>query len=116
MCIRDRGLPYGQRGSDGQDHGIVMLAHCASLFRQFEFVQQQWANYGLDFNAGNDSGPIIGAHSPGARFVIASPDAKTPPFIASGIPQFVSTRGGDYFFVPSLTALRMIGQGVTDPT
>ncbi len=114
--ILRRGLPYGHRGAEGEDHGIVMLAHCASLFRQFEFVQQQWANYGLDFNAGNDSCPIIGAHSPGARFVIASPDAKTPPFIAADIPQFVSTRGGDYFFAPSLTALRMIGQGVTDPT
>ena len=26
---------------------------CASISRQFEFVQQQWINYGLDANAGN---------------------------------------------------------------
>lgn len=114
--ILRRGLPYGDSASPEHDHGIVLLAHCASLFRQFEFVQQQWMNYGLDFNAGNDSCPIVGAHSPGARFVIAAPDDKTPPFIASGIPQFVSTRGGDYFFAPSMTALRMLGQGVVDPT
>lgn len=114
--ILRRGLPYGARGAPGEDHGIILLAHCASLFRQFEFVQQQWANYGLDFNAGNDSCPIVGAHGPGARFVIAAPNDTTPPFIASGLPQFVSTRGGDYFFAPSMTALRMIGQGVTDPT
>jgi Dyp-type peroxidase family len=114
--ILRRGLPYGDRAAPDHDHGIVLLAHCANLFRQFEFVQQQWMNYGLDFNAGNDSCPVVGAHSPGARFVIAAPDASKPPFIASGLPQFVSTRGGDYFFAPSMTALRMIGQGVVDPT
>ena len=38
------------------------------------------------------------------------------PFIVDGIPQFVETLGGEYFFVPSMTALRMIGMGVVDPT
>ncbi len=114
--ILRRGLPYGGRGRADGEHGIVMLSHCANLFRQFEFVQQQWMNYGLDFNAGNDACPIVGAHAPGARFVIASPGKGKPPFIASGLPQFVSTRGGDYFFAPSMTALRMIGQGMVDPT
>ena len=73
---------------DTAEHGIVMLALCASLFRQFEFVQQQWINYGLDVNAGNDTCPLVGNHSPGtdgcpkAKFVIPS-DPKTgrPPFI-----------------------------------
>jgi hypothetical protein len=32
------------------------------------------------------------------------------------MPQFVEPRGGDYFFVPSMTALRMIGMGIVDPT
>ncbi len=112
--ILRRGLPYGARGTG--DHGIVLLAYCTDLFRQFEFVQQQWMNYGLDFDAGNDSCPLVGAHAPGARFVIPAPDAKRPPFIAGGLPQFVATRGGDYFFQPSMTALRMIAQGMVDPT
>lgn len=114
--ILRRGLPYGGRERDDGEHGIVLLAHCSSLFRQFEFVQQQWMNYGLDFNAGNDACPIVGTHAPGARFVIPAPDNEKPPFIASGLPQFVSTRGGEYFFAPSMTTLRMIGQGVVDPT
>lgn len=115
--ILRRGLPYGDKTSPDHDHGIVLLAHCANLFRQFEFVQQQWMNYGLDFNAGNDTCPVVGTHGPGARFVIAG-DGKAgkPPFVASGLPQFVSTRGGDYFFAPSMTALRMLAQGVVDPT
>jgi Dyp-type peroxidase family len=123
--ILRRGLPYGDSSpgvSDAAEHGIIMLVVCASLFRQFEFVQQQWLNYGLDSNAGNDTCPLVGNHSTGAngpkaKFIIAS-DPKTgrPPFIAEGLPQFVETRGGEYFFVPSMTALRMIGMGTIDPT
>jgi hypothetical protein len=95
----------------------VMLSHCASLSRQFEFVQQQWVNFGLDFNAGNDSCPLVGNHPDGARFVIAAdPASGHSPFIAGALPQFVSTRGGDYFFAPSMTALHMIGVGLIDPT
>lgn len=112
--ILRRGLPYG--GPDGEQ-GIVMLALCASLARQFEFVQQQWLNYGLDFGLGNDTCPLVGVHAPDARFVIAAdPASGNPPFIASAIPQFVTVRGGDYFFMPSMSALRMIGMGVIDPT
>ena len=115
--ILRRGLPYGARDSEDGEHGIVMLCHCASLSRQFEFVQQQWLNFGLDFNAGNDSCPLVGTHPSGARFVIpADPASGRAPFIAQGLPPFVSTRGGDYFFAPSMTALRMIANGLTDPT
>ncbi|MFQ3664802.1 MAG: hypothetical protein SNJ79_02020, partial [Sphingomonadaceae bacterium] len=114
--ILRRGLPYGGRDDPDGEHGIVLLAYCADLFRQFEFVQQQWLNYGLDFDAGNDSCPIVGAHREGGRFVIASEDPAKPPFIAGGLRPFVTTRGGDYFFQPSMTALRMIGQGLVDPT
>jgi Dyp-type peroxidase family len=124
--ILRRGLPYGDASSgapDAAEHGIIMLVVCASLFRQFEFVQQQWINYGLDANAGNDTCPLVGNHANGtgkeakAKFVIASdPATGRPPFVVEGIPQFVETRGGEYFFVPSMTALRMIGMGVVDPT
>ena len=58
--ILRRGLPYGGAPTDPPDErGIVMLVVCASLFRQYEFVQQQWLNYGLDANAGNDTCPLI---------------------------------------------------------
>jgi Dyp-type peroxidase family len=124
--ILRRGLPYGDSSPgilDTSEHGIIMLAVCASLFRQFEFVQQQWINYGLDARSGNDTCPLVGNHSAGgdkgpkAKFVIPSdPKSGHPPFIVEGIPQFVETRGGEYFFVPSMTALRMIGMGVVDPT
>ncbi|MGI9643807.1 MAG: Dyp-type peroxidase, partial [Ilumatobacteraceae bacterium] len=107
--IARRGLPYGEsdiRDDDG-DHGIVFMAIGASISRQFEFVQQQWVNYGNDFKLANDRDPVIGNHgADGGRMVIeADPDGTDPPFFCTGIPRFVETRGGDYFFVPSLTAL-----------
>jgi deferrochelatase/peroxidase EfeB len=123
--ILRRGLPYGVSSpgvTDDKEHGIVMLVVCANLFRQYEFVQQQWINYGLDSSAGNDTDPLVGNHATGAqgppaKFVIASdPKAGRPPYIADRLPQFVETRGGEYFFVPSMTALRMIGMGTIDPT
>ncbi len=115
-----RGLPYGGPtpiDSDEVEQGVLLLLLCSSLFRQFEFIQQQWMQYGLDFNAGNDTCPIIGNHDSEAKFVIAtSADSGKPPFICDRPPQFVETRGGAYFFVPSMTSLRLIAQGLTDPT
>lgn len=114
--ILRRGLPYGGTNAADGDHGIIFLAICSSLFRQFEFVQQQWMQYGLDFNAGSDTCPIVGNHDPEAKLVIAADPAVGRPFICDRMPQLVEPRGGDYFFIPSMTALRMIGMGIVDPT
>lgn len=121
--ILRRGLPYGQYdagapGDDG-DHGIIFMAICTNLFRQFEFVQQQWMQYGLDFNAGSDTCPVIGNHAEkdDPKLVIpVDPEVGKLPFICDRLPQLVEPRGGDYFFIPSMTALRMIGMGIIDPT
>jgi len=124
--ILRRGLPYGpwdyDAQPDGQERGIVFLALCSSLFRQFEFVQQQWMQYGLDFNAGSDTCPVIGNHPPieggppAKMMIVTDPAGQDLPFLCDRIPQFVEPRGGDYFFVPSMTALRLIGMGIIDPT
>ncbi len=119
--ILRRGLPYGvsdaQNTGDDGEHGIVFMAVCASLFRQFEFVQQQWIQYGLDFNVGNDTCPLTGNHDADAKLVIPSePGSDRPPFIAAKIPNLLEVRGGDYFFIPSMTGLRMLALGIVDPT
>lgn len=117
--ILRRGLPYDTRNAMGErERGIVMLICCSSLERQFEFIQQQWLNYGMDNNAGNDTCPLLGARSEREiKFVIPNqPDGSKPPFICTNLPQFVETKGGAYFFVPSMTSLRMIAIGAIDPT
>jgi Dyp-type peroxidase family len=121
-----RGLPYGDSArarDDRGNHGIIFMAIGASIRRQFEFVQQQWINYGNDFRLANDKDPLLGNHGTLAngtgdgRMVIET-DAgdPRPPFFCAKLPRFVETRGGDYFFVPSITALRMIADGIVDPT
>lgn len=115
-----RGIPYGESPSGATaegEHGIIILIMCASLGRQFEFMQQQWVNYGVDANAGNDVDPLIGRRGAEPKFIIpADPALGRAPFIADALPQFVETRGGAYFFVPSMSALQMLGLGIIDPT
>ncbi|MDW4496499.1 peroxidase [Sulfitobacter sp. D35] len=118
--ILRRGLPYGRFDPDNQDadgeHGIIFIGVCANLERQFEFVLQQWINYGMDNNSGNDTCPLLGTRPEDTKFVIQSePGSDEAPYIMTGIPQFVTTRGGEYFFIPGLTALRMIATGTIDP-
>lgn len=121
-----RGLPYGKSDSnskDDGDHGIVIMILNASISRQFEFVQQQWFNYGNDFKASNDQDPLLGNHGRNhdgrakGRMVIEGDRASnTPPFFCSDMPTVVEVRGGDYYFIPSMTSLRLIGDGTVDST
>jgi Dyp-type peroxidase family len=115
-----RGIPYGQYwdrkdcAGAKQPRGIMFLAFNASIERQFEFIQGQWLNYGDEFGQGNDMDPITGSQKSngGGNMVIqGDPQVGRKPFVASGIPRFVATKGGDYFFVPSLTGLRLIATG-----
>ncbi|PWR04358.1 peroxidase [Meridianimarinicoccus roseus] len=119
--ILRRGLPYGPDDTahkdDDTEQGVAMMIIGASIFRQFEFVQQQWIQYGLDFNQGNNTCPLLGDHSRHTRFTIPSdPKSGKPPYVMGGLKTFVETRGGDYFFLPSMTALHMIALGIVDPT
>jgi Dyp-type peroxidase family len=120
--ITRRGLPYGRFVSEGEpvsdadERGVVFMALNANIARQFEFVQQQWIQYGNDARLGNDKDPLLGNHGGNGRFV-AQGDASpaNPPFICSNLPDFVELRGGDYFFMPSITGLGMIAMGLVDP-
>ena len=117
--IMRRGAPYGDSTvrDDAGDHGVIFMAICSSIFRQFEFIQQQWVQYGASFNVGNDTDPLVGLRRKGAKFVIAADGTKGEmPFICTNLPAFIETRGGEYFFLPSLTALREIAEGSVDPT
>lgn len=125
--ILRRGMPYGASSkpedrADDQDHGLIFVGLCASIARQFEFAQQQWVNYGNDFHLANNKDPIAGNHppagsTPGGHLVIDNDPANgRKPYFCNTITRFVETRGGDYFFVPSPTALLAIARGDVDPT
>ena len=125
--ISRRGLPYGPPAppedqfndtaeTDATDRGIVFMALNASLSRQFEFVQQQWISYGNDARLGNEKDLLMGSHEEGEHFAIqGDTTAANPPYFCSDLPNFVELRGGDYFFIPSITALGMLAMNLVDP-
>lgn len=120
--ILRRGLPYGKvkdETSDKGNHGIIFMALNADIKRQFEFIQQQWINYANDFKQGNDKEVLLGNHSkknPGKVVLQVEPGSGKPPHFVNNIPRLVETRGGDYFFIPSIGALKLIAGGLVDPT
>jgi Dyp-type peroxidase family len=120
--ITRRGLPYGtwtpedQPVTDPEERGVIFIALNANISRQFEFVQQQWINYGNDARLGNEKDMLMGNHTGHGRFVVQGDTTPTnPPFVCTNLPNFVELRGGDYFFLPSITALGMIGMALVDP-
>jgi Dyp-type peroxidase family len=125
--ISRRGLPYGPvappedlpadpRELDATDRGVIFMALNASLSRQFEFVQQQWISYGNDAHLGNEKDLLIAQHGEGEHYGIQGDTTPSnPPFFCSALPNFVELRGGDYFFIPSITALGMLAMDLVDP-
>lgn len=115
-----RGVPYGtwtpleEPGDDDGDHGLIFVAYQADIERQFEFVQQQWLNYGNDALVGNDKDALVGSHLEHERMLVTGDgrEGARPVHIVTGLRPFVVTRGGEYFFVPSVTALHMLANSL----
>jgi len=117
--ILRNGITYGQpvphgvlqaevNGDAGQ--GLMFIAFNTSFAGQFEFVTQQWLNFGNDQNQGNDRDPVVGVQVPPARFVVPG-DGLRPTVVCAGLPQFVRLRGGDYFFLPGIAAVAALASG-----
>jgi Dyp-type peroxidase family len=115
-----RGMPYGEAlpelaassGASRGPRGLLFIAMNASLERQFEFVQRHWVNDGAISRQGYDRDPICGAHLGSGKLIVqGDPASGRAPLVLTGLPRFVTTRGGDYFFMPSLTALFALASG-----
>ncbi|MEV0560943.1 hypothetical protein [Dactylosporangium sp. NPDC050588] len=101
-------LPDGVLDDDGADRGLLFAFVGAHLGRQFEFVQTEWLNNGVFFGAGDARDPIAATGGPGAAdYPIPRRPVRRK---LRGVPNFVTTRGGEYAFLPSLTALRWLGE------
>ncbi|MBD2512775.1 peroxidase [Nostoc muscorum FACHB-395] len=105
-----RGATYGpplpeDAPEDRIERGIAAFVICASLIRQFEFAQNVWVNDNNFHELGNERDPIIGTQDGTLDFKIPKrPIRKT----IKGIPAFTTVRGGAYFFLPGLKALRYL--------
>jgi Dyp-type peroxidase family len=103
-----RGRSYGPDGDGGAATGLYFICLAANLARQFEFVQHTWLN-NANFNGlYDDADPLTGSHhAEGSTFTVPARPVRRR---HRGLPQFVRTRGGAYFFLPGISALRYLAQ------
>jgi Dyp-type peroxidase family len=106
-----RGRPYGPLlppeavEDDGTDRGLVFICFNASIWRQFETIQALWIDDGDPFGLGADKDFLIGEpHGTTGKMTIQG----TPPHFLKPQPRFVTMRGGEYLYRPSMSALRWL--------
>ncbi|WP_342591566.1 Dyp-type peroxidase [Paenibacillus shirakamiensis] len=108
-------LTKGVLEDDGHDRGIIFAGICTSLIRQYEFIKTEWLNGGNFVGLSTEQDPVTGNKDGEHTFTIP---AKPLRHRLKEVPEFSITRGGEYFFIPSLTALRWLaeqaGQGPSD--
>jgi deferrochelatase/peroxidase EfeB len=105
-----RGATYGTplpegAPEDGQERGIAAFVICASLVCQFEFAQNVWINDRNFHELGNERDPIVGNQDGTLEFKIPKRPIRKR---ITGLPAFTTVRGGAYFFLPGLKALRYL--------
>lgn len=99
-------LPDGVFEDDGVDRGLMFAFVGANLGRQFEFVQTEWMNDSAFFGGGTEKDMTSSAHDgTGTISIPRRPIRRQLKYV----PRFVTTRGGEYCFMPSLSALRWLG-------
>jgi Dyp-type peroxidase family len=113
--IARRGILYGTRSQDAAMRftdrpragvGLLFMAFQRDLVRHFEFLQRNWANddafarpaTGIDTLMGQGAGT-----DPMHRAGWGDPAAKTH---QQRFADFVTLKGGEYFYAPSIAALR----------
>ena len=97
---------------DDPKRGLHFICLNANISRQFEFVQNAWMASTKFSGLIGESDPLVGNRQaiPGcpvtSDFTVQKDGALRQR--VTGLPQFVTVRGGAYFFLPSLRALRYI--------
>jgi Dyp-type peroxidase family len=101
---RTAALARGANNADHEERGLHFMGLCASLSRQFEFIQHTWVMSPKFDGLYEDADPLMGP--PGRTFTIQSKPTRRR---VKDLPAFVHTRGGAYFFLPGIRALRWLG-------
>jgi Dyp-type peroxidase family len=103
------GAPYDPNAVSEQDdevpRGAIFLFISAKAMATIEFLQQEWINDGNFIGVGNERDPIIGRQEEGATFTIPKSPVRRR---IHGIETFNVLRGGEYFFMPSISALKWL--------
>lgn len=131
--IARRGITYGENKVDSSDPdnlnrlptrdlGLLFMCFQASIPRQFAFMQKVWANGERSIKPGTGIDPLIGQSNP--RSLAANPtypilpsrpmehriplEWDEPGTIRCSFNGFVTMRGGEFFFAPSIAWLKSL--------
>jgi len=104
--ILRRGRKYGpdipnKRTDDGKERGLLFICLNTDITRQFEFVQQTWMlnpNFAFLYD---EVDPLLGP-----KGMLTIPEKPLRRIIE--VDTFVQMAGGEYFFLPSMPALRYL--------
>jgi Dyp-type peroxidase family len=103
------GAPYDPNAISVRDdelaRGIYFLFISAKAMNTLEFLQQEWINDATFLNLGNERDPVVGLQEEGATFTIPKAPVRRR---IHGIETFNVLRGGEYLFMPSLSALNWL--------
>jgi deferrochelatase/peroxidase EfeB len=105
-----RGGTYGpplpeDSPEDGIERGVAAFVGCASLVRQFEFAMNVWINDPNFHELGNERDPFVGTQDGTYDLTIPKRPIRRK---IKGLPAFTTVRGGAYFFLPGIKALRYL--------
>jgi Dyp-type peroxidase family len=108
-----RGRPYNN--PNGNEGGLMFMAVNADIQRQFEFVLQTWINSPKFGHLYDNKDPIVSEPklldpvSGGTQESVMVIPGEQVRQRVSGLQRFIDVRGGGYFFMPGLRALRYLG-------
>jgi deferrochelatase/peroxidase EfeB len=104
---REQALKAGP--ADDGERGLYFICVNANIGRQFEFIQNAWLAATKFDGLTGESDPLSGNRQPvqgcPETDSFSVPQESGVARHISGIPQFVTVRGGAYFFLPSIRAL-----------
>nr|OQO26976.1 hypothetical protein B0A51_04993 [Rachicladosporium sp. CCFEE 5018] len=107
--ILRRGIPYGQELSEDPngERGLLFVCYQSSISAGFAFLQRTWANNANFPQSGVGLDAILGQTSSSGDINMTGlfPQDPSRPLAMAGINPFVVPRGGEYAFVPSMSAL-----------
>jgi deferrochelatase/peroxidase EfeB len=95
--------------------GLYFICLNANIARQFEFIQNAWLISAKFDGMSGEADPLLGNREPMPAdhrtdgFSMPQPSGVTRRI--DGLPAFITVRGGAYFFLPGLRALRYFAAG-----
>ena len=107
-----------QAKDNDEKRGLLFICLNADIARQFEFVQQTWLNNNKFRGLYDEVDPIAGIKPKSQQALGNHFSIPGKPFRQRlrQVPPFVTVKGGGYFFLPSISALKFLSTLADEPS